>query len=43
MRRLTAPTAPTAEGDKRAIAHTRFLWVDVDEPGQLPALWELLA
>jgi hypothetical protein len=30
-------------GDKHAIAHTRFLWVDVDRPGQLPALWELLA
>jgi hypothetical protein len=30
-------------GDKHAIAHTRFLWVDVDEPGELPALWALLA
>src|SRR5215218_3430237 len=30
-------------GDKHAIAHTRFLWVDVDQPGQLPVLWELLA
>jgi hypothetical protein len=30
-------------GDKQAIAYTRFLWVDVDQPGQLPALWELLA
>lgn len=30
-------------GDKHAIAHTRFLWVDVDQPGQLPALWALLA
>ena len=23
--------------------HSRFLWVDVDEPGELPALWALLA
>jgi hypothetical protein len=30
-------------GDKHAIAHSRFLWVDVDQPGQLPVLWELLA
>jgi len=30
-------------GDEHAIAHTRFLWVGVDRPGQLPALWELLA
>ena len=32
-----------ARGDKHAVAHTRFLWVDVDRPGQLPALWALLA
>ena len=30
-------------GDKHAITHSRFLWVDVDEPGELPALWALLA
>ena len=30
-------------GAKRAVAHTRWLWVDVDQPGQLPALWALLA
>ena len=30
-------------GNKHAIAHSRFLWVDVDEPGELPALWALLA
>jgi hypothetical protein len=30
-------------GDKHAITHSRFLWVDVDEPGELPALWTLLA
>ena len=32
-----------ARGDKHAVAHTRFLWVDVDRPGRLPALWALLA
>jgi hypothetical protein len=30
-------------GNKDAVAATRFLWVDVDEPGQLPALWAFLA
>ncbi len=30
-------------GDKHAIAHTRFLWVDVDHPDRLGALWALLA
>ena len=30
-------------GEKHAVAHTRFLWVDVDQPGQLPALWAFLA
>jgi hypothetical protein len=30
-------------GDKHAVAHTRALWADVDEPGQLPALWAFLA
>ncbi len=30
-------------GDKHAVAHTRALWVDVDQPGQLPALWSFLA
>jgi hypothetical protein len=30
-------------GDKHAVAHTRALWVDVDQPGQLPALWTFLA
>jgi hypothetical protein len=32
-----------ARGDKHAVAHTRLLWVDVDLPGRLPALWALLA
>ena len=31
------------QGSKHAVAHTRFLWVDVDKPGELPALWGLLA
>lgn len=30
-------------GDKHAVAYTRALWVDVDQPGQLPALWTFLA
>ena len=30
-------------GDKDAIPHTRFLWVDVDEAGRLDALWLFLA
>ena len=30
-------------GEKHAVAHTRFLWVDVDQPGQLHALWAFLA
>ncbi len=32
-----------SRGDKHSVAQTRFLWVDVDRPGQLPALWALLA
>jgi hypothetical protein len=30
-------------GSKHAVTHTRFLWVDVDKPGELPALWGVLA
>ena len=30
-------------GGKDAVAHTRFLWVDVDRPGELGALWAFLA
>ncbi len=30
-------------GEKQAVSHTRYLWVDVDKPGELPALWALLA
>lgn len=32
-----------ASGEKRAVSQTRFLWVDVDQPGQLPRLWAFLA
>ena len=32
-----------ARGDKQAVGHTRWLWVDVDQPGQLHALWAFLA
>jgi len=30
-------------GDKQAVAHTRALWVDIDQPGQLHHLWAFLA
>jgi hypothetical protein len=30
-------------GEKQAVTASRFLWVDVDEPGQLHALWAFLA
>jgi hypothetical protein len=32
-----------ARGDKHAVSESRWLWVDVDGPGQLHALWALLA
>ena len=32
-----------ARGEKDAVAHTRALWVDIDQPGQLHHLWALLA
>jgi hypothetical protein len=32
-----------ARGDKHAVSETWFLWVDVDAPDGLPALWALLA
>ena len=38
---VTPRTEP--RGTKDAVAHTRFLWIDVDRPEQLPALWTLLA
>ena len=37
-----APRGRDARGDKRAVAHTRALWVDVDAPGQLHHLWAFL-
>jgi hypothetical protein len=30
-------------GRKDSVTHTRFLWVDIDRPEQLPALWAFLA
>ena len=30
-------------GEKQAVSATRVLWVDVDAPGRLPALWAFLA
>ena len=30
-------------GDKHAVAYTRALWVDIDQPGQLHHLWAFLA
>ncbi len=39
-----APAARVnARGDKHAVSETRFLWVDIDHPGQLHALWAFLA
>ena len=39
-----APAARSvARGDKHAVSETRFLWVDVDRPDGLPALWAFLA
>lgn len=41
---FVAPATRAApRGDKHAVSETRFLWVDVDEPGQLHALWAFLA
>ena len=41
VRRRRAATGP--HGSKDAVAHTRFLWLDVDRPDRLPALWDFLA
>jgi hypothetical protein len=39
-----APAARvSARGDKHAVSETRFLWVDIDHPGQLHALWAFVA
>jgi hypothetical protein len=32
-----------ARGEKQAVSASSFLWVDVDQPGQLHALWAFLA
>jgi hypothetical protein len=32
-----------ARGEKQAVRESRFLWVDVDQSGQLHALWAFLA
>jgi hypothetical protein len=41
---FVAPAVRDApRGDKQAVTASRFLWVDVDQPGQLPALWAFLA
>jgi hypothetical protein len=41
---FVAPAARSAAGaHKQAVSETRWLWVDVDQPGQLHALWAFLA
>jgi hypothetical protein len=40
---LAPAVRSAARGDKHAVIETRFLWVDVDEPDELPALWAFLA
>jgi hypothetical protein len=41
---FVAPAVREApRGEKQAVTQSRFLWVDVDQPGQLPALWAFLA
>ena len=41
---FVAPAVRAApRGDKHAVRSTRVLWVDVDAPAQLPALWAFLA
>lgn len=37
---VTPRTAP--RGNKDAVTHTLFLWLDVDKPDQLPELWDFL-
>ena len=37
------PFGQQRAGDKHAVSETRFLWVDVDRPDGLPALWAFLA
>jgi hypothetical protein len=41
---FVAPAVREApRGEKQAVTQSRFLWVDVDQPGQLHALWAFLA
>ena len=40
---LAPAVRSVARGDKHAVSETRFLWVDVDRPEGLPALWAFLA
>ena len=40
---LAPAVRSAARGDKHAVSETRFLWVDVDRPDGLPALWAFLA
>lgn len=40
---LAPAVRSAARGDKHAVLETRFLWVDVDRPDGLAALWTFLA
>jgi hypothetical protein len=40
---IAPATRSAPRGEKQAVSETRFLWVDVDRPGQLHALWAFLA
>ena len=41
---FVAPAARSApRGEKQAVSESRFLWIDVDRPGQLHRLWAFLA
>jgi hypothetical protein len=41
---FVAPAVRAApRGEKQAVTATRFLWVDVDQPGRLSPLWAFLA
>jgi hypothetical protein len=40
---LAPAVRSVARGDKHAVSETHFLWVDVDRPDGLPALWAFLA
>ncbi|HET6868099.1 MAG TPA: hypothetical protein VFH80_19455 [Solirubrobacteraceae bacterium] len=40
---LAPATRYTRRGDKHAVCASEWLWVDVDQPGQLHALWAFVA